>query len=79
MFWLWLIIVCVLMGIGAYVIGTLNTHDGEEFGLFFAVFIGSLLWPLVLTAIIIFGPFYGLFWLGDRAREKRKEKSSVNK
>jgi len=78
MFWLWLIIVCVLMGIGSYVIGVIDGPD-DRIGLFWVVFAGSLLWPLVLTAIIIFGPFYGLFWLGDRAREKRKEKSSVNK
>lgn len=71
MFWLWLIIAIVLMGVGAYIIGAIDGPD-DRVGLFWVVSIGSLLWPLVLTAIIIFGPFYGLFWLGDRAREKRK-------
>jgi hypothetical protein len=34
----------------------------------------------VLTAAIIAGPFFGLFWLGDRKREKlKKEKSAENK
>lgn len=71
MFWLWLIIAIVLMCVGSYVIGSIDGPD-DRVGLFWVVFIGSLLWPLVLTAIIIFGPFYGFFWLGDRAREKRE-------
>jgi hypothetical protein len=27
----------------------------------------------VLTAVIIAGPFVGLFWLGDRKRQKLEE------
>lgn len=79
MFWLWLIVACVLMGVGSYVIGAIDGPDDDRLGLFWAVFIGSLLWPLVLTAIIIFGPFFGLFWLGDRAREKRKQDKKSDK
>ena len=71
MFWLWLIVTCVLIGVGSYVIGMIDGPD-DRIGLFWVVFIGSWLWPLVLTAIIIFGPFYGLFWLGDRKRQQRR-------
>jgi chromate transport protein ChrA len=80
MFWLWLIVAILLIAVGSYVIGTLDTDIDSKFGIFWAVFIGSLAWPVVLTAVIIIGPFFGLFWLGDRKREKlEKEKSTDNK
>jgi hypothetical protein len=72
MFWSWLIFAILFIAVGSYVVGTLDIHVDEKLGIFWAVFIGSLLWPLVLTAVIIIGPFFGLFWLGDRAREKKK-------
>jgi hypothetical protein len=71
MFWLWLIIAIVLMAVGSYVIGAIDGPD-DRVGLFWIVFIVSLLWPFVLAAVIITGPFFGLFWLGDRARGKKK-------
>jgi len=71
MFWLWLIIAIVLMAIGSYVIGAIDGPD-DRVGLFWIVFIVSLLWPFVLMAVLITGPFFGLFWLGDRKREKIK-------
>jgi chromate transport protein ChrA len=80
MFWLWLIVAIVFIAIGSYVNGRLDIDVDEKLGIFWMVFIGSLLWPLVLTAVIIIGPFFGLFWLGDRKREKlEKEKSTDNK
>lgn len=69
--WIWLIVAIILMAVGSYVVGAIDGPD-DRFGLFWVVSIGSLLWPLVLTAIIIFGPFFGLFWLGDRKRQQRR-------
>jgi len=78
MFWLWLIFAIVLFAISTYCIGRFDNSD--PVGLFWLYFIGSLLWPLVLTAVVIAGPFFGLFWLGDRKREKlKKEESTKNK
>jgi chromate transport protein ChrA len=72
MFWLWLIVAILLIAGGMYVLGVLDWDEDEKLGLFWTIFVGSLGWPLVLTAVIIIGPFFGLFWLGDRNREKRK-------
>ena len=80
MFLLWLIVAILFIAVGSYVIGALDTDIDSKFGIFWAVFIGSLAWPLVPTAVIIAGPFFGLFWLGDRKRQKlEKEKSTDNK
>jgi chromate transport protein ChrA len=80
MFWLWLIFAILFIAVGSYIIGRLDIDVDEKLGIFWATFIGSLLWPLVLTAVIIVGPFFGLFWLGDRKRQKlEKEKSTDNK
>jgi len=69
--WFWLIVAILLVAVGSYVIGASNIPD-DRVGLFWILLFGSLLWPLVLAAVIIIGPFFGLFWLGDRAREKRE-------
>jgi chromate transport protein ChrA len=80
MFALWSIIAIVLFGVGTYSIGRFDLDGSDPAGLLWLCFIGSLLWPLVLIAIVIGGPFVGLFWLGDRKREKlKKEKSTDNK
>ena len=73
MFWLWLIVAIVLFAVATYSIGRFGLDEGEPGGLLWLCFIGSLLWPLVLTAVIIAGPFVGLFWLGDRKRQKLEE------
>ena len=73
MFWLWLIVAILLIAGGMYVLGVLDWDEDQKLGLFWAIFIGSLLWPLVLTATVIVGPFAGIFWLGDRKRKKAKE------
>ncbi len=72
MFTLWLIVAIVLFAIGTYCIGRFDIGNGDPFGPIWACVIGSLLWPFVLAAVIIAGPFIGLFWLGDRKREKLK-------
>lgn len=80
MFSIWLIVAIVLFAVSTYCIGRFDLDEGDPVGLLWLCFIGSLLWPLVLTAVIIAGPFVGLFWLGDRRREKLKKKeSAVNK
>jgi hypothetical protein len=73
MFWLWLIVAIVLFAVSTYSIGRFDLDEGDPVGLLGVCFVGSLLWPLVLTAVIIAGPFVGLFWLGDRKRQKLEE------
>jgi chromate transport protein ChrA len=70
MFWLWLIVAILLVAVGSYALGRWDTNE-DKVSLFWTIVIGSLLWPAVLAAVIIVGPFFGLFWLGDRRREKR--------
>jgi chromate transport protein ChrA len=80
MFWLWLIVAILLIAIGVYVLGTLDWDEDQKFGLFWIIFICSVLWPLALGMVVVAGPFVGLFWLGNRKREKlKKEKSTDNK
>ncbi len=73
MFTLWLIIAIILFAVGSYCIGRFDPSNGDPAGVLWICFIGSLIWPVVLTAVIIGGPFIGLFWLGDRKREKAKK------
>ena len=70
MFTLWLIVAIALFAISAYCIGRFVLND--PVGSLWLCFIGSLVWPLVLAASVLAGPFIGLFWLGDRKREKLK-------
>ena len=78
MFWLWLIVAIVLFGVGTYSIGRFDNSD--PVGLFWLCFFVAGSWPAVLIATVSVGPFFGLFWLGDRKREKlKKEKSTDNK
>ena len=80
MFWLWLIVAIVLFGVSTYCIGRFDLDGGDPVGLLWLSFAGSLVWPLVLAAAVVMGPFFGLFWLGDRKREKlKKEQSAKNK
>jgi hypothetical protein len=69
--WLWLIIAILLVAFGTYALGRWDTNE-DKASLFWTIVIGSLLWPLVLAVVIIIGPFFGLFWLGNRSREKKK-------
>lgn len=79
MFWLWLIVAILLIAVGSYALGR-NDYDVDVVGMFWIIFIASLLWPAVLLAIMVVGPFLGLYWLGDRKRQKlEKEKSTDNK
>jgi chromate transport protein ChrA len=79
MFLLWLIVAILLIAVGSYNLGR-NDYDGDVVGIFWIIFIASLLWPAVLLAVMVVGPFWGLYWLGDRKRQKlEKEKSTDNK
>lgn len=78
MFWLWLIIAILLIAVGSYVLGRIDVDYDDAVGLFWAIFFGSLFWPAVLLAVMIVGPFYGFYWLGNRKREKLMEKESVD-
>ena len=78
MFWLWLIVAILIFAVGSYVIGSLDSDDWDVDGkiaLFWALFFGALALPFLLVTAIVVGPFYGLFWLGSRKREKRNAKT----
>ena len=68
MFWLWLIVAVLLFGFFVYKLGRYETNE-DKAELLGMVFFTSLLWPLVLAAAIVGGPFVGLFWLGNRKRD----------
>lgn len=75
MVWLWLIITVIIFAVSMYLIGRyLAVEQEEEGGFITAAVIGSLLWPVILAAGIVFGPFFGLFYIGAKRAEKAKEK-----
>ncbi len=69
--WIWLIVAIILLAVGFYVLGRFD-FGNDTFGIFWCIFLGSLFWPMVLTAVIIFGPFVGLYVLGVRQRNKKE-------
>jgi chromate transport protein ChrA len=80
MFWLWLIVAIVLFGAGIYRLGTMNEPESIKNDLFWMFLVVSIFWPIALALGILAGPFAGLYWLGNRKREKlKKEKSTDNK
>lgn len=79
MFWLYLIVAVVFLGFGMYKLGLVDIDDDDKFGLFWVIGVIAVLWPLVLTIVAIFGPFVGLFWLGDRKRKQRVQNKKTDK
>lgn len=79
--WIWLFIAIALFGFGMYKLGLVDINEDEKFALFWVVGLIAIFWPIALGLIVVFGPFVGLFWLGDRKRQQRleKEKSTKNK
>lgn len=75
--WLWLIIAVILFAISMFALGYLD--DNDKGALFWGAFFGSLLWPIIFTAVLIFGPFVGFYWLGERKRKQRLEKENSTK
>jgi hypothetical protein len=79
MFTLWLIVAALIMAVGLYMLGRLDIWGNDVAGAFWCIFFGALFWPLILTAVIIFGPFFGLYALGIRNRNKKQEAADQNK
>ena len=78
--WIWLFVALALFGFGMYKLGLADINEDEKFGVFWIIGIVSVLWPIALALIIVFGPFVGLFWLGHRKRERLdQEKTTKNK
>ena len=79
--WIWLFVAIALFGFGMYKLGLVDINEDEKFALFWIIGLVVILWPIALGLIVVFGPFVGLFWLGDRKRQQRleKEKSTKNK
>lgn len=73
--WLWLIIAIIIFAVSMYLIGRYAADEPDANSLMWVAGFASILWPLVLTAIIIFGPFAGLYYIGAKRAEKAKEKS----
>lgn len=77
--WIWLFVAIALFGHGMYKLGLVNLDEDEKFGVFWIFFFVAILWPFALGLIVVFGPFVGLFWLGDRKRKQRLEKEKTTK
>ena len=73
--WLWLIIAIIIFAVSMYLIGRYLADESEVGGFITAAVIGSLLWPVIVVAAIVLGPFFGLFYMGAKRAEKAKEKS----
>jgi chromate transport protein ChrA len=77
---IWAIVAIILFGVSAYCIGRFGEDYDEKTSWLYAAFFGSLLWPVVFAFVTVLGPFFGLFWIGDRKRvQLDKEKSTTNK
>lgn len=72
--WLWIIIAIIVLATSLYALGRWDTNE-DKFGLFWVIFFASLAWPLILAVVIVFGPFVGLYFLGEYQREKKAKKS----
>ena len=79
--WIWLFVAIALFGFGMYKLGLVDINEDEKFALFWVIGLIAIFWPIALGLTVVFGPFVGLFWLGDRKRQQRleKEKSTKNK
>ena len=73
--WLWLIIAIIFFAVSMYLIGRFLSDEPDVNSIMWVAGFASILWPLVLTAAIVIGPFFGLFYLGAKRAEKAKEKS----
>ena len=72
---LWLIITIIIFAVSMYLIGRYLADEPDANSFMWVAGFASILWPLVLTAAVIIGPFFGLFYVGAKRAEKAKEKS----
>lgn len=72
--WIWLIVAIVLITVGIFIVGTLDWDYDEKAATLLIIVLSSALWPLVLTAVAAFGPFYGIYKLGNYAGKKKHAK-----
>ena len=77
--WLWLIIAIITFAVSMYIIGRHFSDDQDVGGFIFAATLGSVAWPLILAVVVVFGPFFGLFYLGAKRAEKAKENKNTKK
>lgn len=79
MFYPWLIVAIVVFATLAYVIGRWNDIEQDTAGLLTTSFFVSIFWPVVLAAVVVFGPFVGLYAYGVRKRNIEAEKLKAKK
>lgn len=72
--WIWLIVAIVLITVGIYILGTLDWDEDEKAATLLIIVLASILWPMVLTAVAAFGPFYCIYKLGNYAGKKKHAK-----
>ena len=77
--WLWLIIAIIIFAVSMYIIGRYFSDDQDVGGFIFTATLGSVAWPLILAVVVVFGPFFGLFYLGAKRAEKAKENKNTKK
>ena len=72
---IWLIGVIVLGLWCSYRFGQIEYFNDRQ-DVAFPMIVGVLLWPLVIVALIIFAPFYGMIMLGKRSLDKKEKKEN---
>lgn len=72
--WIWLIVAIVLITVGIYILGTLDWDEDEKAATLLIIVLSSAMWPMVLTAVAAFCPFYGIYKLGNYAGKKKHAK-----
>lgn len=79
MLWLYFIVALFIIGYSMYKLGLVDVSYDDKLGIAFAAFMVAILWPAALFFVIVFGPFYGLYLLGDRKRKQREAAKKNNK
>lgn len=74
MFAIWIIGVIVFGMYAGYQFGKADAYTQNEIG---ALLIGGVIfWPFVLALAIVLSPFFGMIYLGGRAKIKKEEKDA---
>jgi uncharacterized membrane protein len=72
MFWIWLIGIIVLGSIAAYCFGRMDDYEVEDIA--GGTIVCIILWPIALGIVIIVAPFAIPYILGQRTKNKTKNK-----